>query len=368
VATPSAALYDASRLSANNLKAPKKNAEHGMAEAKRTKLGLALWGTVPVPELVRQVQIAEAIGLESVWVIDSQLICRELFVTLTACLGSTSRIKLATGVTQPVTRHVSTTASAIATLNEMYPGRILSGVGTGFSSLRTIGMPSAKATELETFVRSLRSLLRQQEVAFKGGVSSALSWLETPCLTEVLVAASGPRMTRLGAAVGDGLILLQGVAPHLLERGIGWMSEGAKQAGRDPLDLSVTCWTPLGVGMSSQQGRDDVRARVASSLMQANPEWYEGEEKAKLESLREAYNSFEHAASRPDHAAYISDEMVKQYAVAGDFIEISEQLSALMLHPRIDRVVLTAHGGDSSLDEVFRVLDKNVLPKVNMGF
>ena len=339
-----------------------------MVETKRTKLGLALWGTAPVPELVRQVQIAEGIGFESVWVIDSQLICRELFVTLTACLASTSRIKLATGVTQPVTRHVSTTASAIATLNEMYPGRILSGVGTGFSSLRTIGMPTAKAAQLETYVCSLRSLLRQQEVTFPGGVSSALSWLETPCLTEVLIAASGPRMTRLGAAIGDGLILLQGVAPHLLERGLGWMSDGAKQAGRDPHDLSVTCWTPLGVGMSSQQGRDDVRARVASSLMQASPEWYEGEERANRQNLREAYNSFEHAASRPDHAAYISDEMVKQYAVAGDPVEISEQLSALMLHPRIDRVVLTAHGGNSSLTEVLRTLEKDVLPKIDMVF
>ena len=35
---------------------------------------------------------------------------------------------------------VSVTASAIATLDEMFPGRVLAGVGTGFSSLRTIGM------------------------------------------------------------------------------------------------------------------------------------------------------------------------------------------------------------------------------------
>jgi len=44
---------------------------------KKPALGIALWGTYPIPKLVEQVRIAEAIGLESVWVIDSQLICRE---------------------------------------------------------------------------------------------------------------------------------------------------------------------------------------------------------------------------------------------------------------------------------------------------
>src|SRR5262245_59441085 len=120
-----------------------------------------------MPRLIEQVQIAEALGLESVWVIDSQLICRDIFVTLAACLEKTSRIVMATGVTQPRTRHVSAAASALATLDETYPGRVMAGVGTGFSSLRTIGMPAAKAAELEAFVRSLRALLRRQEVPFE---------------------------------------------------------------------------------------------------------------------------------------------------------------------------------------------------------
>lgn len=63
------------------------------------KLGLALWGARPMPDLVRQVQKAEALGFESVWAIDSQLICRDVFVTMAACLAATSTIILATGVT-----------------------------------------------------------------------------------------------------------------------------------------------------------------------------------------------------------------------------------------------------------------------------
>jgi alkanesulfonate monooxygenase SsuD/methylene tetrahydromethanopterin reductase-like flavin-dependent oxidoreductase (luciferase family) len=50
-------------------------------EPRKPALGIALWGTHPMPKLVEQVRIAEALGFESVWVIDSQLICRDIFVT-----------------------------------------------------------------------------------------------------------------------------------------------------------------------------------------------------------------------------------------------------------------------------------------------
>lgn len=331
---------------------------------KKPALGIALWGTYPIPKLVEQVRIAEAIGLESVWVIDSQLICREIFVTLAACLAQTSRIVMATGVTQPRTRHVSATASALATLEEMHPGRLMAGVGTGFSSLRTLGMAAAKTTELEAFVRSLRALLRKQEVPFENGVRGTIAWMEQASAMPVVVAASGPRMTRVAASIGDGAILFQGVASDLLDRGIGWMTDGAGMAGRDPTELSVTCWTPLGTGNTSAAAREDVRARVASSIMQTNPTWFEGEEREALLRLKNSYDDFKHAAAMPDHAALISDRMIERYAIAGDAAEITDRLQALMAYPRLDRIVLSSQGGSMSLDDTLRLLEQRVLPSV----
>lgn len=80
------------------------------------RVGLALWGTEPVPTTAGHARAAEAAGFESIWLVDSQLICRELHVTLAACAAVTSRLRLATGVTVPRTRHASVTASALATL------------------------------------------------------------------------------------------------------------------------------------------------------------------------------------------------------------------------------------------------------------
>jgi 5,10-methylenetetrahydromethanopterin reductase len=235
------------------------------------RLGLALWGAEPVPRLVAHAQLAESIGLDSIWAIDSQLLCREVTVTLTACLAATTRLLVATGVTQPATRHPSVAASALATLHEMSGGRALMGVGTGFSSLRTIGLPAARIAEVEQFVGTVRRLLRQETVGF-GAVEGALAWLPSPVAAPIVVAASGPRMTRAAPRFADGVILHHGVSDALLTRALGWLREGVERAGRAgrqaPFEVSV--WVPYAFSSDPRAARDSIRPRVAAAVVQAD--------------------------------------------------------------------------------------------------
>ena len=77
---------------------------------------------------------SERAGLHSIAVADSPLISRELFVSCAECLRETKSLNVMTAVTNPLTRHPSVAASAIATLCEMAPGRILIGIATGDSA------------------------------------------------------------------------------------------------------------------------------------------------------------------------------------------------------------------------------------------
>ena len=61
------------------------------------KFDVGILGSQPVPTIVRQAQLAEALGYDTVWITDTHLICRELWVTLTACALRTSRIRLGPG-------------------------------------------------------------------------------------------------------------------------------------------------------------------------------------------------------------------------------------------------------------------------------
>jgi len=324
-----------------------------------TKLGISLWGTVPVADLARQAQLAEAIGCDSVWVIDSQLLCREVYLTLAACLAQTTTLRAATGVTQPATRHPSVAASALATLAEMSGGRAVMGIGTGFSSLRTIGLPAAKIAEVAAYVTTVRQLLRGEPVVFENGVQGHITWLDHPVEVPVVVAASGPRMTRAAVRFADGVILHQGISPDLLHRALGWARDGAGEAMPE-----ISCWVPYSMAEDPHEARERVRARVAGALMNTNPDWFDGEDRAAVLRLQQNYDVSDHATAQPHHAALVTDSLIARYAVAGTPGEVREQLSRVIAQPGIDRIILTPQvSGPSAvpIEQVLRDLEAQVL-------
>jgi 5,10-methylenetetrahydromethanopterin reductase len=328
----------------------------------RVKLGLALWGTVPVAELARQARLAEAIGFDSIWVIDSQLLCREVYLTLAACLAQTTTLRVATGVTQPTTRHPSVAASALATLAEMSGGRAIMGIGTGFSSLRTIGLPSAKIAEVEEYASIVRRLLHGEHVTFEHDMEGSITWLDQPMDVPIVVAASGPRMTRAAVRFADGVILHQGISDDLLGRALGWARDGA--GGRMP---EISCWVPYSMAVDPREARDRVRARVAGALMNTNPEWFDGADRDAVVRLQQSYDVTDHATAQPHHAALVTDSLIARYAVAGTPDEVREQLARVMAQPGIDRVILTPQvSGEGALpiEQVLRNLESQVLARL----
>lgn len=330
----------------------------------RPKLGLALWGTEPVHVLAEHAALAERVGFESAWIIDSQLLCREVYVTLAACLMRTTRLRLATGVTQPATRHSSVTASAMATLHELAPGRVILGIGTGFSSLRTIGKPAARIAEVEGYAAALRTLLNGEVATFDQGVEANLAWLHQPAKIPIHFAASGPRMTRSAGAHADGAIILQGTAPDLLARAIAWVDEGTAKAGRPPGCVEISCWVPFSMDADPRRAFDRARPRVAGALVQANPDWFEGEERNAITTLKQQYAVSEHAQATAAHAAVVPDSLVRKFAVAGDAQDVREQLQQLYGNSRLGRIILTPQisgEGARPMAEVIQEFGETVL-------
>jgi 5,10-methylenetetrahydromethanopterin reductase len=277
------------------------------------------------------------------------LLCREVYLTLGACLAATTTLRVATGVTQPATRHASVAASALATLVEAYGDRVMMGIGTGFSSLRTIGLPAARIAEVERYVVTVRDLLR-------GGIA----WLDRPMNVPMVVAASGPRMTRAAVRFADGVILHQGISADLLARALGWAREG----GALP---EVSCWVPYAMADDPREARDRVRARVAGALMNTNPDWFEGDDRDAVLRLQQSYNVSDHATAQPHHAALVTDSLIARYAVAGTPEEVRRQLARLMAQPGIDRIILTPQvsgAGALPIEQVLRDLAAKVLRDV----
>ena len=105
-----------------------------------------------------------SVGYDSVWVGDSHLIWRELYVLLGAIAVSTAKAKLGPCVTNPFTRHLSVTAAAIATLHDLSGGRARLGIGAGDSALKNLGKKRASLLSLENAMHALRKLFRGEKV------------------------------------------------------------------------------------------------------------------------------------------------------------------------------------------------------------
>ena len=65
--------------------------------------------------------LAEQLGLDHCWLVDSQLIASDIFACLALAAARTSRITLGTGITVSGTRIAPVIAHSIATINAIAP-------------------------------------------------------------------------------------------------------------------------------------------------------------------------------------------------------------------------------------------------------
>src|SRR3954463_9543032 len=119
--------------------------------------------------MIQLAKVTEDLGYTHIWVGDSHLIWREAYVNMAAMALNTRRVKLGTGVTNPLTRHPSVVASAYATLEEYSPGRTIVGIGLGDSSVETMGMKPAKVRLFEKAIGKNARLIAGKKVQLQTG-------------------------------------------------------------------------------------------------------------------------------------------------------------------------------------------------------
>src|SRR5688572_12846940 len=117
--------------------------------------GFVFFGNVSVPPVVA---LAERRGFSHAWLYDSQMLTGDVYAALALCAVATKKIFLGPGVTNPVSRIAPLTASAIASVAALAPGRAILGIGTGNTARRTLGMPAARLDVLREHVRVCRDL------------------------------------------------------------------------------------------------------------------------------------------------------------------------------------------------------------------
>ena len=169
-------------------------------------------------------------------------------MSYTAYVLNTSRAHFIPLVSNPLTRHPSVMASGILTLNELAPGRVSLGFGSGDSAAHAIGLTQARVETLRTYVRAVQGLLRGEEVIWKGKTFGA-RWADwQPSMPiKVYITAMGPKTIRMAAQVADGIVfdMVPGISVDNIQYCLDLAKEGAQEVGRDPAELEYWWHLPL---------------------------------------------------------------------------------------------------------------------------
>jgi probable F420-dependent oxidoreductase len=222
-------------------------------------------------------------------------------------------------VTNPATRDITVTASAMATLNEISGGRMDCGIGRGDSARRVIGQAPVTIERLEESCRLIRDLAAGREVDY-GGTPTQLKWAkgELP----IWIAAYGPRALRLAGRVGDGVIM-QLADPYLIEWFLRFVREGAEEAGRRFEDIKVMSAAPGYITDDIAHAREQVRwfpALVSNHVVDLVKR-YEPKDLPQAFTdyiaTREHYDYSDHGRTGAEHASFVPDEVVDRFCVIG---------------------------------------------------
>ena len=290
------------------------------------RYGVTLQGVYEPSEWAELVQWIESLGFDDLWITDSSLHAGDCYVYATLALQATSRLRVGTAVTNPLTRHPAITANAFRSLSLVAPGRVACGIGVGDRPLGELGLPMAKLATLRETITSLRSLWSGETVdgevgSWRFSGARLLSAVEAP---PVLVSASQPRALELTGEVADGVILLAGLFPEGLEFAREHLEIGRGQSDRQGFEETFFLYGAIDDDES--KALESARS-IAAWFPKTAPVYARlaGMSDELIDQVNAAYagGEFQHAQQA---ASLISDDLVRKIAFCGTPAQAREKL------------------------------------------
>jgi 5,10-methylenetetrahydromethanopterin reductase len=297
--------------------------------------------------------MAEDHGWDGLAFTDSQNLGGDVFAALAIAAHVTERITLATGASNPATRHPAVIASAMATIQVESKGRAFLGIARGDSAMAYIGRKPLPLPEFESALQQIQAYLRGETVDLDG-FDSQIQWISQTKLAKVpmSVAATGPKVVQLTARVADGITFSVGANVERLKTSIELARQVRVKLGLPPLRLgayvNAVAHPDVEVARKLVRGRMGVYARfstmdkrVLNSLSEAD--------RSVGEALVANYDMQSHAASGARHESALADDFVDRFGIVGPSDHVAERLTELV-NLGLDHIVVVGHSRNTPTD------------------
>ncbi|HEY3059337.1 MAG TPA: LLM class flavin-dependent oxidoreductase [Chloroflexota bacterium] len=301
----------------------------------------------PTGRLVELAQRAEAAGFERFGVSDWRYY-QDCFVVMTACLQRTTRLQVESLVTDPYVRHPSLTAAALATMDELAPGRAIMGIGGGVEQPAFWGESRPKPVQaVREAVEICRRMWRGERVEFEGEVmrlhEAHLQFVAPRPDIDVLIAARGKRMLALAGEIADIVHLASffvNVEHH--RENLAAVFSGAERGGRGRGDFEIDISMPCSISDDREAARAAARRPAAQGILwtaaaerysKDRTDWVRPAQFRVPDEIVEALSSrwdFWTQSQFPRELAdLITDDILDEFALAGTAEECAARLQQI---------------------------------------
>ena len=330
--------------------------------------GVVLQTDPPASRVIELAKMAEANGFTYGWTFDSHVLWQEPFVIYAEMLAATESMIVGPMVTNPGTRDWTVLASLFATLNDMFDGRTICGMGRGDSALRCIGKkPKTLATMVES-MRVIKALVAGDEVELNDQQLS-IPWIEEGWDLPMWAAGYGPKALATVGTYADGFIL-QLADPQVLEWTMAAVRAAAGEAGRDPDDVSICVAAPAYVGDDIADQRDQLRwfggmvgnhvhdmvnryGEDGSTIPQALTDYIKA---------REGYDYDHHGRAGNPSTDFVPDEIVDRFCVLGT---AEDHIAKLTLLRDMDVAQFGIYLMHDAKEATLETYGREIIPAVN---
>jgi 5,10-methylenetetrahydromethanopterin reductase len=263
-------------------------------------------------------------------------------VMIACAAQATSRVRLSTAITEPLTHHPVMAATAAAALAEVSSGRFVLAYGTGDSIAKRLGRRPATLAHLREHVQAVRDLMAGREATVGGRrcflSAGIVAW--DPVDVPIYMAASGPRALALAAEIADGVIVNVGLAPGALAAARRTI-EATQPAHRpDGGPRELWCFT---IAVAHQDRREAIRRAkgiVASSAHMAFQATVEGKDvppelEGAVQEFVRRYDVAYHGSPGQTPNVDVMDQLgltewlLDRFAVVGDATACRAQIARL---------------------------------------
>lgn len=287
------------------------------------ELGLAIDGFTPATDIAEQAQAAEAGGVDTLW-IATHLFLRDPVALGATALAATRHLKVALMAISPYAMHPVHAAMGAATLDELFPGRVVLCLGVGApGDLDAAGIerPRPLAT-LREAISICRALFAGDTVEERGDIFNVTQrrLVNAPCDIPIVLAASGPKMLKLAGSDADGVIISGATSAPFVENCLARVAGGAQ--GREIKNAGIVY---TGIEGGGRTAVDSLRRTLGFILRGGHHAENVAMGGAELDqqALREAYAAENWQAVE----RIISDDVVARHAACGDAAHVRDRLA-----------------------------------------